>query len=276
MSADERIDRVAASANLAHYEEEGVRRYLDGAPHLKHAPLRELYRQLLVRVFDTAREGAEVPHVLDLGAGDGSATLPLLELGAKVTAVDLSADQLDRLRTRCAERFGTRLDVHCEDVTAFLARAETRYDLVVANSFLHHVPDYLALIERAIDALAPGGAFFSFQDPLRYDSLSRRALAFSNVAYFSWRIFRGDVFGGIARRLRRRRGVYLADSMHDNAEYHVTRNGVDQDAIAACFAAHRFDCEIGRYFSTPSGLFQRLGAGMRTENTFAVIARRRS
>ena len=97
---------------------------------------------------------------------------------------------------------------------------------------------------------------------------------FSTLAYFSWRVLKGDVLGGFKRRLRRRRGIYLEDSMHDNADYHVTRNGVDQDAICRLFEERGFDYNTVRYFSTQSRLSQRMGSALGLRNTFAVVAQR--
>jgi hypothetical protein len=84
-------------------------------------------------------------------------------------------------------------------------------------------------------------------------------------------MFQGDLWGGVKRRLRRSRGV-LDDSPLDNAEYHVIRYGVDQDAITALLTAIGFECEIIRYFSTQSRVFQQLGAALGVKNTFAIIA----
>lgn len=271
---DERINRVAVLANISVYDTEGTRKYIDGAPHIKHASLRHLYANLVVQVYEFAKEHTAVPSVLDLGAGEGTVTLPFLELGAKVTAVDISSSQLDLLRSRC-ERFGDRLEVRCEDVADTLKDKHAKYDIIVANSFLHHIPDYVGMITEAIDLLTPWGQFFSFQDPLRYDSVGKPTMIFSTLAYFSWRVFKGDVVGGVRRRLRRSRGIYLEDSIHDNAEYHVTRNGVDQDEIYRLFEDHGFDCDIVRYFSTQSRLFQPIGSALGLKNTFSVIARRK-
>ncbi len=165
-----------------------------------------------------------------MGAGEGSVTLPFLELGAKVVAVDVSNSQLDALKTKC-ENFGGMLEARCEDINDTLIEKSEKYDIIVANSFLHHVPDYLGMIREALTVINPHGQFFSFQDPLRYGSIGKATMMFSKLAYFSWRVFKGDVIGGLKRRLRRARGIYLEDSVHDNAEYHVTRNGVDQEAI---------------------------------------------
>lgn len=268
---DERVNRVAALANVAAYDAEATREYVDGAPHVKHAALRRLYGELVVRVFDAARTHAANPVVLDLGAGEGSVTLPFLELGARVVAVDISESQLAALEAKC-ERFGDLLEVRCEDINDTLREKTRKYDIVVVNSFLHHVPDYLGLIREATTVLNPHGHFFSFQDPLRYDSLGRATMMFSSVAYVSWRVFRGDVLGGLKRRIRRARGIYLEDSVHDNVDYHVTRNGVDQDAIRHLLEELGFQCEIIPYFSTQSRLFQPLGVALSVKNTFAVIA----
>lgn len=264
-------NRIAALANLAAYNSDFVKEYIDAAPHLKHAELRMFYAQQVIQVFDFARQYTEIPRVLDMGAGEGTATSLFLEMGAHVTAVDLSGDQLDMLRARCAH-FGDKLDIRCTDVDSFLETSND-YDIIVANSFLHHIPDYMDLIQNALDRLSPHGQFFSFQDPLRYDSLDLFTLLFSKAAYFSWRIFKGDVVGGMKRYLRRGRGIYMRDSAHDNVEYHVVRNGVDQEAIFSFFKDRGFDCEIIPYFSTHSRLFQPIGRFLGIKNTFAVIAR---
>ena len=269
----DRMHRVASLANASLYDASLPGDYADGAPHIKHASLRALYGRLVVETYDHAAAHAPVPEVLDIGAGEGSVTVPFLDLGARVTAVDVSATQLEALEQRCAE-YKDRLVVRKQDVFEALdtlAAEGRRYDIVVANSFLHHIPDYCALIRSAICVLTPHGQFFSFQDPLRYDSLGRFTLTFSRVAYLSWRVLKGDLVGMVKRALLRRKNVYCEE---DNVEYHVKRNGVDQDAIQALFREEGFACEIVPYFSTQSRLWQPVGAWLHAHNTFGVVARR--
>jgi SAM-dependent methyltransferase len=230
---DEKTNRVASLANSATYDAQHTREYIEGAPHVKHASLRRLYAQLLTDVYDRAAEQTECPTALDLGAGEGSATRPLLTLGVRVTAVDHSESQLEALAKKCGA-FRDRLELRLEDIDTTLQSIGRKFDIIVTCSFLHHIPDYLGMIRQSIALLKPHGQFFSCQDPMRYDTNGRLARAFSDGAYFSWRVFRGDVWGGLKRRIRRSRGVHLPDSAADNTEYHVTRNGVDQDAIARC------------------------------------------
>ena len=133
MTAARDIDnRRAATANIMAYGHVAAS-YVDGAPHLKHVSLRKLYAELVDRVWAATEESSEAPRVLDLGAGEGSATLPFLILGARVTAVDSSAGQLDALRKK-GERFGERLDIRCEDVSDALRAMRDEYDIVVAQT----------------------------------------------------------------------------------------------------------------------------------------------
>jgi SAM-dependent methyltransferase len=270
---DTRINSIAAIANISSYGKEATKKYIDGAPHIKHAALRLLYSKLVVQVFDSAKQNTKIPKVLDLGAGEGSVTLPFLELGAKVVAVDISRSQLDELQSKCS-RFSGMLEARCEDINVTLSNNSERYDIIVANSFLHHIPDYSEMIRVTIPLLNHYGQFFSFQDPLCYDTVGKSTMLFSKFAYLFWRVFKGDVLGGMKRWFRRTRGIFLEDSVNDNTEYHVIRSGVDQNAIKELFNYHKMACDIIPYFSTQNLFFQKIGTSLGMMNTFAIIARK--
>jgi len=278
MDHQARVEKMATLANIESYDGGETRRYIDGACHIKHAKLRQLYGRLVVQVYDTARSFVSQPRVLDLGAGEGSATLPFLELGAKVTAVDISEAQLNMLRIRCSS-FSDNLSIYSGSVADAIKEfsgEKHQYDIIVANSFLHHVPDYIGLITECSKILSTHGQFFSFQDPMKYASLGRFTSLFTKVAYFSWRIFKGDIIRGIRRRVRRSRRVYLDNCSGDNTDYHVVRGGVDQDELAALFDRLSFECRIISYFSTQSRFWQPVGSAIRAYNTFSIIAVKRS
>ena len=272
---DERINQIATLVKVSAYEAETSKKYIDGAPHIKHDSLRKLYGRLILYIFDSVTRHKKTPKVLDLGSGEGSVTLPFLQLGAKVVAVDISKKQLGLLKRKCG-KFGNMLEVRCEDINEELKDKREQYDIIVFNSFLHHIPDYISMISEATSVLAKNGYIFSFQDPLRYDSVGKGAMKFSSASYFFWRVFKGDVIGGIKRRIRRSRGFYFKESVHDNTEYHVTRNGVDQEAILSFFKEKGFEYNMVTYFSTQSRLFQQIGATLKIKNTFAIVAKKPS
>src|SRR6478609_2998955 len=154
-----------------------VQQYLAAAPHLKHVELTALYRRLAGEAIAATSTDDRRPRVLDLGAGDGTATLALLELGADVVAVDGDAGRLAVLRERAAG-FPHTLEIHVSSAEAILASSIREYDVVTAVSFLHHVRDVEGIVASAVDALRPGGIFLSFQDPLLHDTTGTLSRSF--------------------------------------------------------------------------------------------------
>lgn len=51
---DERINRIAALVNVSAYDTEASKKYIVGAPHIKHDSLRKLYGKLVIQAFDSA------------------------------------------------------------------------------------------------------------------------------------------------------------------------------------------------------------------------------
>lgn len=270
------LDEIAGQANKAVFDATAPDTYIDGAPHIKHASLNLLYDKLVKDVYVTATQRIDSPKVLDLGAGEGSATLPFLKLGADVTAVEISENRVRSLKQKCLSH-AQNLTVHtlpAVEALDVLKAKEYTCDIIVTSAFLHHCPDYVELVKRATELLRPHGQFLSFEDPLRFDTIGLFTKAFSFIAYVSWRIFKEDVVGGIKRRIRRSKGLHLEQCVEDYADYHGSRNGVDQDALYALFCEKNMDCEVFKYFSTQSRFWQPIGMGLHLKNTFALIAKK--
>jgi SAM-dependent methyltransferase len=115
---------------------------------------------------------ASPARLLDLGAGTGTGALGLAQRfpGATVTAVDISAEALRRLRGKAA---GLRLDAR---VTAVEADLDAGWpdlgplDLTWASMSLHHLADPGAALRDVLAATRPGGliAVAEFPEPLRF------------------------------------------------------------------------------------------------------------
>ena len=266
-----------ASLNSDYFSHIGEEKFGEGAPHLKHHDLTVKMLDKTRCVFEQVRRRSKHPEVLDMGAGAGMLALPLLEMGASVIAADATRALLDILVAR-ATAFESRLTLAVGDIFETLdqyKKTDRRFDLICASSFLHHIPDYLKLCRISAGLIRPGGMFFTFQDPLRYDTLNKGTYWFDRASFFSWRLFQGNYIQGFRTRLRRLTNTYRSDLPEDVVEYHVVRNGVDQLSIQKLFEAEGFTCEIQKYWSTQSTLFQHLGAGLGLSNTFAVVATKR-
>lgn len=242
--------------------------YVNGSPHLKHPALR---RHIVTTVVETVRASAprgRRPRVLEVGAGHGSLTAELVAAGAEVVVTEMSVHSAERLRRRF-DGDGAVTVVH--DPTGELA-VSGDVDAVVYVSVLHHIPDYLAAVRRAAQLIRPGGALVSFQDPLWYPRRSRASLLAAKAVYLAWRLTQGEVRRGIATTIRRLRGVYDESIPSDMVEYHVVRQGVDEQALLEDLGGRFAEVRLVPYWSTQSTWGQRFGDRLLAANTFGLVA----
>jgi len=104
-----------------------------------------------------AAELADLPpgRGLDLAAGEGRNAIWLAAAGWRVTAVDFSANAIDKGRRAARER-GLDVDWVVADVLDYKP-APAGFDVVVI-AYLHLSPgDIAAVLRTAVEALAPGG-----------------------------------------------------------------------------------------------------------------------
>jgi SAM-dependent methyltransferase len=261
------VDAVVAAQNSSHAVGHD---YDKGSPHLRHDNLREMVEQRLQRLVRDSIERTGRCRVVEIGAGHGTFTRCLLDAGAEITVTEASSASAERLRVD----FGgsERVEVIFDETGEGILERDEQWDLAVIVSVLHHIPDYLSFLERLSGLIAPGGGIFTVQDPLFYPRMSKAAHRADRAAYLSWRLFQGDYARGINTRLRRLRGVYDDTQPSDLVEYHVVRDGVDEQAIETLLQPRFKDVEIFRYWSSQAPLWQRLGARTRLETTFGVEA----
>ena len=100
-------------------------------------------------------------RVLDAGCGQGRWTKVLLELGARVTAIDISEAGLARTRALVGDtdRLTTRR-VNLLDVPIDLA--SERFDLVFSFGVLHHTGDTWRALANVAQLVGDGGAMFLY------------------------------------------------------------------------------------------------------------------
>ncbi len=245
--------------------------YRAGSPHLKHWALHErLVSTTKVALADVIRRN--LPRtVLEIGAGHGGFTEPILASGFLMTATEMSRSSLAELETRFGLNPGFR-GVFDPDGSLNPLGTE-RFAVVFYASVLHHIPDYMSAIRSAIaEHLLQGGALVSIQDPLWYPALRWKDSFASNASYFAWRLGQGNYVRGAKTRVRRALGVLSEDEPADMTEYHVVRNGVNQTEILDFLQGVFESVQIIPYWSTQSALFQRAGELLGFRSTFAIVA----
>jgi ubiquinone/menaquinone biosynthesis C-methylase UbiE len=101
-------------------------------------------------------------HIVDLGCGTGAGTFALLDRfpDAHVTAVDASAEHLQRLRTKaCTRGVDERVRTVQADLDDAIWPDLGSPDLVWASASMHHMANPDRALRTIHDALAPGGLF---------------------------------------------------------------------------------------------------------------------
>jgi dolichyl-phosphate beta-glucosyltransferase len=140
--------------------------------HLR-ANERDHYAQRIARRL-ASTIGIRPEHkVLELGAGFGRFTLPLLEFCSSVVAVDVSQRVLDALVLTRDERGipEERCQVYRANADELSeARSRGQFDFIVGFFFLHHLADPTRTITRLASLLGPGGRM-AFVEPNRRNPL---------------------------------------------------------------------------------------------------------
>lgn len=134
---------------------------------LRHRAMQAVSEDRRLALYDTHRDwmgdlaGAKV---LELGCGRGSwLSLHLAERAKAYHAIDLSAAQVADLRTRLAGVGRTTFHVGDFLGDGFTERG---FDLIYAQSVLHHFDPLDVVIARLNETLAPGGRVITL-DPLQ-------------------------------------------------------------------------------------------------------------
>lgn len=246
--------------------------YANGSPHIRHHSVRERVISGVHTLVGEVIERNGQCRVLEVGAGHGTFTDHLVAAGARVDVTEMSAPSAAVLRQRFRNNPNVTVVHDFEGKEIF--RSEP-VDAVVCISVLHHIPDYLGAVGHLIQRIAPGGGFFSAQDPLWYPRRSGLSMNLDRGAYLLWRLGQGELRRGLATRVRRLRGHYDETNEADMSEYHVVRQGVDEVALQKLLEPAFHDVEVQRYWSTQSGALQALGERFGPATTFGLFARNR-
>ncbi|MEG9224965.1 class I SAM-dependent methyltransferase [Aeromicrobium sp. Sec7.5] len=262
---------VVATQNSAHGEGHD---YVKGSPHLRHPELRRMIADHLSDLVreTIARKGS--CHVAEIGAGHGTFSDFLLAAGARVTVTEASRASAAML----TEKFAGRDDVEVffDSTGGDIFEHDEQFDGIVCAALLHHIPDYVTFVGDLVPLVEPGGFFYSAQDPTYYPRRKRRTHVAQRGTYFLWRLAQGNYRRGLATRIRRLKGEWTETETSDLVEYHVVRDGVDEQSLETELRQHFEDVELFTYWSTQSPFFQKALGRMDLPSEFGLIGRRRT
>ena len=109
-------------------------------PEIYNAIEQEMIWQDLHTVDSILSRNTQV-RALDIGCGTGNLALKYLERGYNVTAVDISKEMIEMLRSKLAPDDINRIELVVGDAQTFLEQANHNqfWDLISFSSVLHHL-----------------------------------------------------------------------------------------------------------------------------------------
>lgn len=123
----------------------------------------EIWRKL--RSLNIYPKDLEGKNIADLCAGTGFLTYHLLQRAKpkEVTLIEISSDEISRSKELLSNFKGVKINYIQGDVQKSLK--STKYDLIIGNSFLHHLYDLPGALISFRGALSMGGSFVSLHEP---------------------------------------------------------------------------------------------------------------
>ena len=178
----------------------------------KHGEIfNQIEQERLVQALATARDAirtdSDPKRALDYGCGSGNLTRHLLDLGLHTVSADVSDGFLALVReTFEASGASSTLAINGRDLASV---ADDTFDLVATYSVLHHVPDYLAIVEELCRVVKPGGVLYIdhevieayYQKPAVYVEFLKKARPRVNVKRLVSLLVDVKGYGHILRRL---------------------------------------------------------------------------
>jgi ubiquinone/menaquinone biosynthesis C-methylase UbiE len=176
-------------------------------------------------------------RALDFGAGTGNLTGKLLQMGYKVTAIDISAEMCKILKKKYKKYLeaGTLTVINSPIEEASFDKGG--FDLITCYSVLHHLPDYVDAIRRLSVFLKKGGVMYLDHEasPFYWKSESQGIAEFVKSIYFHSNPIINKVYFQII-------GLSVPSLDYTLSDYwHKKEHPLDHKKIESTFKKENFD-----------------------------------
>lgn len=237
LSLDENLREMIREANVA------VHRFEAKYYELIHPEVYNRYEQKrtnsVLKMVDklVADNDARAKKALDFGAGTGNLTCKLLQMGYEVTAIDLSAEMCKILEKKCRHYLEAKKLVVLNSPIEDVSFDREEFDLITCYSVLHHLPNYVDVIQRLCGFLKKGGVMYLDHEasPFYWKSEASNAANLVKLVYYHSNILLNFLYFQILRVNLPSIDYSLSDYWH-NEEHHL-----DHEQINCVFKNEHFE-----------------------------------
>ncbi len=129
-----------------------------------------IYNTKLHLLFDEIKKNLhkEDNKVIEIGCGSGRITKFLYkqEKIKQIYCLDLSENMLKVLKSKLNQEELKKAFFICEDATNYFRRCQNKFDIIIISSALHHIYDYLELLNFCSQKLNERGFIYIYDEPL--------------------------------------------------------------------------------------------------------------
>ena len=194
--------------------------------------------------------------ILDIGCGTGNLTIKLLERGFKnITCLDISKEMIQELKKKI-KKYDHNITFIVSDLDTFLTgKNNSKFDIILMGSVLHHLPDYIGSLKHLNEALSEDGCIYITHEPLppKNPSVLITLLLKSDFLMYAIRYIILIAFGKL-KYLKR-------DCRY--SDYHTGKNAIILLEVKRIFKDNNYKTIISEYstakFGFTASLLNRLG-----------------
>ena len=124
-------------------------------------------KKVIENVLNVLKKNKKISNeflALDACGGTGNVSFIINNLGYNVQLVDLSFAMVDNFNNYCKNN-GINIKSYNVEINQYLENCDTKYDLVVFSSALHHLRYPDRVLFNAAKCLKPGGIILTIADP---------------------------------------------------------------------------------------------------------------
>ena len=174
---------------------------------------------------------------LDFGAGTGNLTGKLLQMGYKVTAIDISMEMCKILEKKYKNYLESKRLIVINSPIEDVNFDKDEFDLITCYSVLHHLPDYVDALQRLSGFLKKGGVMYLDHEisPFYWKNESSTLAHFVKTAFFH----SNPLFNTLCFRIM---GVNVPSFDYSLSDYwHKKEHPLDHKKIRCVFERENYE-----------------------------------
>ncbi len=206
-------------------------------------------------------------NILDVGCGTGNLTIKLLERGFRnITCLDISKEMIQELKKKIKKYNHNILFIVSDLDTFLIGKNNSKFDIILMGSVLHHLPDYISSLKHLKEALNEDSYIYITHEPLLSPKPSILITLLLQFDFFMYTV-RYIILIAFGRLKYLKRDCRYSD-------YHTGKNAIKLLEVKRIFTGNNYRANISDYSTAKFGFTASLLNKLSLFNSFELIVRK--